>query len=57
MYIIPDSVPNYYRAQIIIQYHDNNIWKKMCIENLSYSTENYIQYNVQMEKNRLKNTY
>ena len=38
------------RAQNIIQCCDNNIWKQMCIKNLSYSTETYLRYNVQREK-------
>ena len=36
------------RAQNIIQYHDKNIWKQMCITKLYYSNETYLQYNVQM---------
>ena len=39
------------RSQNIIQYHDNNIWKQMCIKKVSYSTETYLQYNVHREKN------
>ena len=34
-------------AQIIIQCHDNNIRKKICIKNLYYSNETYFWYNVQ----------
>ena len=35
------------RAQKIVQCHDKNIWKQICITKLSYSTETYIQSNVQ----------
>ena len=38
------------KAQILIQCHDNNIWKRMYIKNLSYSIETYLQYNVQRGK-------
>ena len=31
----------------IIQCHDNNILKQMCIKNLCYSIETYLRYNVQ----------
>ena len=44
------------RVQNIIQCHDNNIWKQMCIKELSYSTETYLQYNLQRKINRSKNT-
>ena len=33
-----------------MQYHDNNVLKKMCIKNLSYGTETYLRYNVKREK-------
>ena len=38
------------RVQNIIQCHDNNIWKQMCIIKLCYSTETYILYTVQRRK-------
>ena len=38
------------RAQTIIQCHDNNIWKQICIKKLSYSPETYLRYNVQRGK-------
>ena len=36
--------------QNIIQCHNNNIWKQMCIKKLCYSTETYLRYNVQRGK-------
>ena len=53
MYILQILHQN--RAQNIIQCHDNNIWKQMCIKKLSYSTETYLWYNVQGGE-RSKNT-
>ena len=38
------------RSQNIIECHDKNIWKYMCIKNLSYSTDTYLRYNYQREK-------
>ena len=38
------------RFQNIIQCHNNKIWKQMCIRNLCYITQTYLQYNVQREK-------
>ena len=38
------------RAQNIIQCHDNNIWKQVCIKKLSYSNETNLQYNLQREE-------
>ena len=38
------------RVQNIIECHNNNIWKQMCIKILCYSTETYLWYNVQREK-------
>ena len=38
------------RAQNITQYHDNNIWKHICIKQLSYSTETYLRYNAESKK-------
>ena len=43
-------------AQKIIQFHDNNIWKQMCIKKLSYGTDTYIWYNVKGWENKSKNT-
>ena len=34
-------------VQNIIQCHDNNIWKHMCIKSLCYITETYLRYYVQ----------
>ena len=44
------------RVQNIIQFHDKNIWKQMCIKNLCYSTETYLQYTVLRGGNRSKYT-
>ena len=38
------------RVQNIFQCYDNNISKQMCIKTLCYSTDTYLQLNVQREK-------
>ena len=35
------------RVQNIIQYHDNNIWKQMCLKMFCYRKETYFWYYVQ----------
>ena len=37
-------------AQNIIQCHDNNIQKQMCIKNLFYNNDTYLIYKLQREK-------
>ena len=43
-----------YRAQNTIQCHDNNIWKQMCIKELSYSTETYLQFQLTKENKQVE---
>ena len=42
------------RSPNIIRCHDNNIWKQICIKNLSCSTDTYLWSNIQRKERSRK---